>query len=136
VQVAVAFCKDAHNMSFIPGMNDVHGKGTDLTFRHLQKAKPQKILMNNEFYNQVRGRQNKYWPQFREILAPSRENLKGFKEPVQVYRWCDPQSESPPRCLKPAEQAQKKGFDFFGEWALNRGEMTIWRGWVRLDRKP
>jgi hypothetical protein len=24
-------------------------------------------------------------------------------------------------CLNP----QKNGFDFFGEWALNRGEMTI-----------
>jgi hypothetical protein len=103
VQVAAAFCNDAYNISFVTGTNDVHGKDIDLTFRLLEKAKSREILMNDEFYNRVRDLQNNYWPEFSEIREPSREILKGFKEPVQVYRWCDPQSESQPRCLKPAE---------------------------------
>jgi len=90
VRVAAAFCEDSYEISFVKGTNDVYGKDIDLTARLLEKAQPQEILMNYGFYQQGWARQNECWPEFGEVHSVGSQQLKGFKEPVNIFRWCGP----------------------------------------------
>lgn len=95
VRVAAVFCeKDAYEITFVEGVNDVYGKDIDLAARLLKKANPQELVMNEAFFLKAKNlfeRSNK--PEHREfgkVVGPWPENLKGFQEPELLYKWCGP----------------------------------------------
>jgi hypothetical protein len=93
LRIAVTFCEDAYPITFVKGMNDIYGKDIDLTARLLDKAGPQEIVMNYDFYQQGWARMNDNWPAFGEVRPAGYEKLQGFKEPVNIYKWSGPRSQ-------------------------------------------
>lgn len=53
-KVAIHYCTDAYNITFLEGANDYYGKDIDLTARLTSKAKANRIVLSETFYQKVR----------------------------------------------------------------------------------
>jgi len=92
VRIAVTFCEDAYEITFVKGTRDVYGKDIDLAARLLKKANPQELVMNDLFYLRAKcvfaGLANKNeYREFSDIHGSWPEIIKGFKEPKNIYKW-------------------------------------------------
>jgi len=119
VHVAVTSCNDAYEVTFMPGTKDVQGKDIDSTARLLKEAGPQEIVMNQAFYQEarcnflnwraagnVRGSEDGYM-QFGNVEGPWTKSIKGFKEALDIYKWCDPRLRpQPPNPAQPTSSTQ------------------------------
>ncbi len=52
-KVAIHYCTDAYNITFLEGANDYYGKDIDLTARLTSKAKANRIVMSELFYQKA-----------------------------------------------------------------------------------
>ncbi len=52
-KVAIHYCVEVYNITFIEGANDYFGKDIDLTARFMYKAKGNRIVLSEVFYNKV-----------------------------------------------------------------------------------
>ncbi len=52
-KVAIHYCTDAYNITFLKGANDYYGKDIDLTARLTSKAKANRIVLSEAFYRKV-----------------------------------------------------------------------------------
>ena len=52
-KVAIHYCEEVYNITFFKGYNDYYGKDIDLTVRLLSKAKENKIVISEPFYQKV-----------------------------------------------------------------------------------
>ena len=91
VRIGAAFCREAYEITFFPDYPDIYGKDIDLTARLASIAKPQEIVMNADYVSKLREEYarilNKHqFPDVPNIIGPVAENLKGFGEPVNIYR--------------------------------------------------
>lgn len=88
---AAAVRGEAYEITFLRGREDVYGKDIDLTARLLSHANPHEIVMNALFESALRdafaaiGNQDQF-PEVSRISGPTFENLRGFAQPVEVYR--------------------------------------------------
>lgn len=55
-KAAIAHCKDAYRVTFVPGTEDIYGKDIDLSARLLSVAQPGEIIMNERFATAVVAR--------------------------------------------------------------------------------
>jgi len=91
LKVAVCYCADAYELSFLQNVPDVYGKDIDLTARLLSRAGAREVVMNEPFVLRLRddfaraGNQEQY-PEVSEVVGPWPEQLKGFAAPVQLYK--------------------------------------------------
>ncbi len=53
-KVAIHYCTDVYNISFLEGANDYYGRDIDLTARLTSKAKANRIVMSEDFYRKVK----------------------------------------------------------------------------------
>ncbi|MDZ7740558.1 MAG: adenylate/guanylate cyclase domain-containing protein [Bacteroidota bacterium] len=87
-KVAIHYCTDAYNISFLEGANDYYGRDIDLTARLTTKAKVNRIVLSERFYELVMN-------DFREKHAHNRnsaiekvsgkyiEDFKGVPAPTE-----------------------------------------------------
>lgn len=89
-KVAIHYCSDVYNITFLEGYNDYYGKDIDLTARLMSKTKPYRIVLSEKFYQKVLGDLDA------EAMPPDRgclkhlsgkymEDFKGVPKPVE-YR--------------------------------------------------
>lgn len=52
-KVAIHYCEDVYNISFLEGANDYYGKDIDLTARLTTKSKSNRIVMSETFYRKA-----------------------------------------------------------------------------------
>lgn len=52
-KVAIHYCEEVYNITFFKGYNDYYGKDIDLTSRLISKAKENKIVISESFYQKV-----------------------------------------------------------------------------------
>lgn len=99
VHVAITYCEEAYEITFVEGTDDIHGTGIDLAARLVNEAGPQEIVMNEKFYMEakcdslnwraagnVRPLEDGY-VQFESIQEPCVKSFKGFKDPMNIYKW-------------------------------------------------
>ena len=91
VKVALCRCSDVYEISFMRPGEDVYGRDIDLTARLLALAGEGEILMNEAFHaaviehhSLVGDRQE--FEAVGRIQGPWSQNLKGFRQPVQIYK--------------------------------------------------
>ncbi|MCF8229012.1 MAG: hypothetical protein K9G58_00125 [Bacteroidales bacterium] len=53
-KVAIHYCTEVYNISFLEGANDYYGQDIDLAARLTSKAKANRIVMSERFYNKVK----------------------------------------------------------------------------------
>lgn len=53
-KVAIHHCTDVYNITFLDGFNDYYGKDIDLTARLTSKAKANRIVISEAFYQKVK----------------------------------------------------------------------------------
>ncbi|MGM0566305.1 MAG: adenylate/guanylate cyclase domain-containing protein [Bacteroidota bacterium] len=53
-KVAIHHCTEAYNITFLEGFNDYYGKDIDLTARLTAKAKANRIVISDSFYQKVK----------------------------------------------------------------------------------
>jgi class 3 adenylate cyclase len=109
LHVAICLCQDAYEVTFVKGVDDIHGKDVDLTARLLKEAGPQEIVMNEEFYLEARcvflnwreagnvRRPDDGYEQFANVQGPWTKSFRGFKAPVDIYKWHGPRLLPRPR---------------------------------------
>lgn len=90
-KIAVAFCRDAYEITFLQGTNDIYGKDVDLTARLMSLALEGEIMMNESFVEQVRKAYEesviqKEFPDVAKITGPWPQRFKGFATYVNVYK--------------------------------------------------
>jgi class 3 adenylate cyclase len=101
VRVAVTWCEDTYEVTFVKGIEDVHGKDIDLAARLVKEEGPQELVMNEAFYlraecdflnwrsaGNVRKPEDGY-EQFANVQGPWTKRLKGFRQPLNIYKWSD-----------------------------------------------
>jgi hypothetical protein len=91
VKISAVYCRQAYEISFIPGTEDVYGKDIDLTVRLLGKADSREILMNEAFVERVRADHAglpdpEAYPEVGRIVGPWPESMKGFVEQVRLFK--------------------------------------------------
>lgn len=91
VRIGAAFCREAYEISFFPNYPDIYGKDIDLTARLASIAEPREIVMNAEFvskvqeeYSQIFNKQQ--FPDVPNIIGPISQEVRGFREPVNIYK--------------------------------------------------
>jgi hypothetical protein len=101
VHVAVTWCEDAYEVTFVKGIEDVHGKDIDLAARLVKEAGPQELVMNEAFYLRAKcdflnwrcagnvRKQADGYEQFANVQGPWIKRLKGFRQPQNIYKWSD-----------------------------------------------
>ena len=52
-KVAIHYCTEAYNITFLEGYNDYYGKDIDLSARLMSKTKPYRIVLSEKFYQKV-----------------------------------------------------------------------------------
>ena len=90
-KVAITYCRNVYEVSFLEGARDVYGKDIDRTARLSSMAQDGQILMNEPFVEQVRflyqaSCVKHEFPDVRGIRGPDQEQIKGFTDPVNVYK--------------------------------------------------
>lgn len=58
-KVAIHYCTDAYNITFLEGTNDYYGRDIDLTARLTSKAKANRIVLSEAFYKKALADFNK-----------------------------------------------------------------------------
>ena len=87
-KVAIHYCADVYNISFLKGANDYYGRDIDLTARLMIKAKPHRIVMTEVFYEKVRQDYQRSYSHagtswFEEISGKYIEDFKGVPVPTE-----------------------------------------------------
>lgn len=91
-KAAITYCQNVYEVSFLKGTRDYYGKDIDLTARLSSMAKEGEIFMNEPFVEQLRsnyrapGRLKQDYPDVPSILGPFQEQIKGFTNPVSIYK--------------------------------------------------
>ena len=95
VRMAVVYCVNAYELSFIEGAPDVYGKDIDLAFRLVGRAKKREVLMNREVYDRLgnecqhanNSNENAALARlYSQIQGPDMMEIRGFAQPVPTYR--------------------------------------------------
>jgi len=87
-KVAMHYCTDVYNISFLEGFNDYYGKDIDLSARLMSKAKANRIVISQCFYDKMLEDQKQY-PEENPKECLSRisptyiEDFKGVPEPTE-----------------------------------------------------
>jgi len=94
VRIAVAYCEQAYDITFMPGVPDVYGRDIDLTARLLTLAGSREVVMNEAFVERVRADygnagNKEQFPEVELMVGPWLERLKGFDEYVRIYKLPD-----------------------------------------------
>jgi len=92
-KVAIHYCTDAYNITFLEGANDYYGKDIDLTARLTSKAIANRIVLSETFYRKAVGN---YEEKYSESLHKAMDNVsekyledfKGIPHPTE-YRVID-----------------------------------------------
>ncbi len=89
-KVAIHYCTEAYNVTFLEGYNDYYGKDIDLSARLMSKAKPYRIVLSEKFYQKVQediATENIQKEQgcLKFITEKYIEDFKGVPRPVE-YR--------------------------------------------------
>lgn len=93
VKIGVVFSEQVYSIAFFPGSEDVYGKDIDLASRLQSAAKTRQIVMNPTFYQKVHaeydkcGNKEEDFGCVRMIVGPIKEPVKGFQEPVDVFKF-------------------------------------------------
>ena len=90
-KIAVTYCQDAYEITFLKGTNDIYGKDIDLTARLMGLAGEGEILMNESFVDRVREVYNasplqREFPDVQKIVGPWPQSFKGFGGYVNAYK--------------------------------------------------
>jgi len=99
VRAVITCCRKAMPVAFVEGTADIQGKEIDLAARLVEQADPQELLMDEEFHREamcvflnykaagnVRRRDDGY-EQFASVEGPWTRNIRGFREPIRMYKW-------------------------------------------------
>lgn len=92
-KVSIHYCTEVYNITFFKGANDYYGQDIDLTARLMSKAKANRIVMSEKFYNKVKADYfNLYGERkntcFDKISQKYIEDFKGVPEPTE-FRMID-----------------------------------------------
>ncbi len=87
-KVAIHYCSDVYNISFLKGANDYYGKDIDLTARLTSKAKTNRIVLSEVFYQKVKIDYDKKYKGFQatafnRISEKYIEDFKGVPFPTE-----------------------------------------------------
>lgn len=93
-KVGVHFCSDVYNITFFEGVNDYYGTDIDIAARLMKKAKPNRIVISEKFYDKIREDINNMKIDespglLTKISKPLIENFKGVPDPVK-FRIVEP----------------------------------------------
>jgi len=92
-KVAIHYCTEVYNITFLEGANDYYGLDIDLTARLTSKARANRIVMSEAFYQKVlHDFEEKYsnmpHTSFHKISGKYLEDFKGIPDPAE-YRIID-----------------------------------------------
>lgn len=92
-KVAIHYCTEAYNITFLEGANDYYGKDIDLTARLTSKAKANRIVLSEVFYKKaITDYEEKYSESMHramdQISEKYIEDFKGIPHPTE-YRIID-----------------------------------------------
>jgi class 3 adenylate cyclase len=87
-KVAIHYCTDAYNITFLEGANDYYGKDIDLTARLTSKAKANRIVVSEAFYQKaIKDYTEKYSESMHramdQISEKYIEDFKGIPHPTE-----------------------------------------------------
>lgn len=87
-KVAIHYCTDAYNITFLEGFNDYYGKDIDLTARLTSKAKANRVVISESFYKKVKHDYDKKYVDkgdsvMHMISEKYLEDFKGVPEPTE-----------------------------------------------------
>jgi len=93
VKISAAYCREAYDITFLRGVQDIYGKDIDLTARLMSVAESQEIVMNAPFVEQVRTEYTRMLnkEQFecvKKIRGPWPHKFKGFESEgyIDIYK--------------------------------------------------
>jgi len=92
-KVAIHHSADVYNITFLNGANDYYGRGIDLAARFMQKGRPNRIVMSQDFYQLMildattAGKPGDD-PLLNQVSPMYHEDFKGVPFPV-AYRFID-----------------------------------------------
>lgn len=92
-KVAIHHSTDVYNITFLKGANDYYGRGIDLAARFMQKGKPNRIVMSQDYFSlafadaKQLGTENSD-PVLNQVSPMYHEDFKGVPFPVP-YRFID-----------------------------------------------
>jgi class 3 adenylate cyclase len=92
-KIALVQCVEAYEINFFDDRNDIYGKEIDLTARLLNLASDGEFLFNDLVQESLRARMaldgSKAYHQswFSAIQGPWAQQVKGFANPVQIYKY-------------------------------------------------
>jgi class 3 adenylate cyclase len=92
LKISAVYCQQAaFELTFSEGKDDIYGKDIDFAYRLLQKAKPQEIVMNEEFVKQIRDGYSKMsdkesWSLVKKIVRTKPQKIKGFDQAIPIYK--------------------------------------------------
>ncbi|HAQ65346.1 MAG TPA: hypothetical protein DCR43_05785 [Bacteroidales bacterium] len=92
-KVAIHHSTDVYNITFLKGANDYYGRGIDLSARFMQKGRPNRIVMSQDFYELVLADAQEVGKAdtdaMLKMVSPIyHEDFKGVPFPV-AYRFID-----------------------------------------------
>jgi len=102
VHIGVTSCQNAYELTFVEGTEGFHGKDIDLAARLLKEATSREVVMNDLFYleaecafRNLRSAKNVFGEedaitQWENVQGPWAKSIRGFSEPVQIYKWRGP----------------------------------------------
>ena len=84
-KVSIHYCTEVYNITFFKGANDYYGQDIDLTARLMSKAKANRIVMSDKFYNKVKADYHNLYGErkntcFDKISHKYIEDFKGVPE--------------------------------------------------------
>ncbi|MCK4445603.1 MAG: hypothetical protein KAW56_00815 [Candidatus Marinimicrobia bacterium] len=91
IKIAACYCKDAYDITFIEGKDDIYGKDIDLTARLASIVDCGELIINKEFYDRISGDYSvtgnkEQFSEFEKLVGPWPQKFKGFKESIDVYK--------------------------------------------------
>lgn len=93
-KVAIHHSTDVYNITFLQGANDYYGRGIDLAARFMQKGRPNRIVMSEDFFRlavedaREAGIKCTDDPVLTQVSPLYHEDFKGVPFPV-AYRFID-----------------------------------------------
>lgn len=87
-KVAIHYCSDVYNISFLEGANDYYGRDIDLAARLTSKAKTNRIVLSETFYKKAKYDFGKSYSAieytaFHKISEKYIEDFKGVPHPTE-----------------------------------------------------
>lgn len=88
-KVGIHYCTEVYNITFLEGANDYYGQDIDLTARLASKAKPNRIVMSEVFYEKVKADYNSKYKDlkntaFDRISGKYFEDFRGVPNPTEL----------------------------------------------------